>query len=52
MDRTPLLTYLREVLDEHTLPLENSEAGLVEALWLLHMVGVVEEEYKKNGLLR
>ena len=51
MDRTPILTYLRKVLDEHTLPLENSNAGLIEAEWLLDMIHKVEEGYKKNGLL-
>lgn len=51
MDRTPVLTYLREVLDEHTLPLEDSNAGLIEANWLLDMINLLEEGYRNNGLL-
>lgn len=49
--QSPMLDYLREVLDEHTLPLAGSNAGLVEALWLLEMLRKVEALYKKNGLL-
>ncbi len=51
MDRTPILTYLREVLDEHTLPLADSNAGLIEANWLLDMIHKIEESYRQNGLL-
>jgi len=51
MNQTPVLNYLREVLDEHTLPLENSNAGLVEAEWLLQMIHRIEEGYRANGLL-
>lgn len=51
MEPFPLLGYLREVLDEHTLPLEGSNANLIEAHWLLDMLHAVEAGYKKNGLL-
>ena len=51
MDQSPILTYLRTVLDEHTIPLEGSNAGLVEATWILHMIHKLEEGYKNNGLL-
>lgn len=51
METFPLLGYLREVLDEHTLPLEGSNASLVEALWLVDMLHALEDGYKKNGLL-
>lgn len=51
MDQTPILTYLRKVLDEHTIPLESVNAGLVEAEWLLNMVRKLEKDYVKNGLL-
>lgn len=51
METFPLLQYLREVLDEHTLPLEDTNAGLIEATWLLDLIGCVEEGYRNNGLL-
>lgn len=43
-----LITYMREVLDEHTLPLSDKGAGLVEATWLIDMIHKVEECYKVN----
>lgn len=43
---TPLLEYMREVLNEHTLPLADRGAGLVEATWLIDMIHKVEEHYK------
>ena len=46
---SPLITYMREVLDEHTLPLADQRAGLVEAIWLVDMIHQVEERYKING---
>ena len=51
METFQLLGYLREILDEHTLPLEGSKASLIEALWLLDMLKKLEDGYKKNGLL-
>ena len=46
---SPLITYMREVLDEHTLPLADQRGGLVEATWLVDMIHKVEERYKVNG---
>jgi len=45
----PMIAYMREVLDEHTLPLADKGAGLVEATWLVDMIHKTEEHYKKNG---
>ena len=49
MARLPMLIYLREILDEHTLPLEDTNAGLIEAVWLVHMINKVESVYRLNG---
>lgn len=49
MARLPMLSYLREVLDEHTLPLEDMNAGMVEATWLIYMIVDVEKVYRSNG---
>ena len=49
MARLPMLTYLREVLDEHTLPLEDMHAGMIEAVWLIYLITTVEKVYKDNG---
>lgn len=51
METFPLLQYLHEVLEEHTLPLEDTNVGLIEAAWLLDLIGGVEEGYRNNGLL-
>lgn len=49
MARLPMLAYLREVLDEHTLPLEDMNAGMVEATWLIYLIVDVEKVYRSNG---
>jgi len=45
---TPLITYMREVLNEHTLPLADKGTGLIEATWLVDMIHKVEEHYKTH----
>lgn len=45
---SPILDYLRQVLDEHTLPLETKGVGLIEAVWLIDMIHEVEELYKND----
>jgi hypothetical protein len=45
---TPLLDYMRDVLEEHTLPLADKGAGLVEATWLVDMIHKTEERYKTD----
>jgi hypothetical protein len=45
---SPLIDYMREVLDEHTLPLADKGASLVEAAWLVDMIHKTEECYKTN----
>ena len=44
----PILDYMREVLDEHTLPLTTKGSGLVEAVWLIDMIHKTEECYKPH----
>ena len=44
----PMIAYIRQVLDEHTLPLDDKGTGLVEAGWLIDMVHTAEEHYRKN----
>jgi hypothetical protein len=48
---TPILIHLRKVLEDHTLPLEDMNAGMIEALWLVMMLKEVEEKYRKNGTI-
>ena len=48
---TPILTHMRKVLEDHTLPLEDMNAGMIEALWLVMMLKEVEEKYRKNGTI-
>lgn len=45
---SPILDYMREVLDEHILPLAGRGAGLVEAPWLVDMIHKVESVYKND----
>lgn len=51
MENLPIIAYLREVLDEHTLPLEDNNAGIIEARWLVDLIQRVEQDYRNNGLL-
>lgn len=48
---SPIISYIRELLDEHTLPLEGSEAGVIEAGWLVVLLHKLEEKYRDDGLL-
>ena len=47
----PILLYLRAVLDEHTIPLEDPNSGYIEAVWLLEMIHKVEAAYREYGTL-
>ncbi len=47
----PILIYLRAVLDEHTIPLEQPGTGLVKAVWLIDMIHKVEAAYREYGTL-
>jgi len=49
MARLPMLTYLREVLDEHTRPMDDMNAGMIEAIWLIRVIQTVEKVYRSNG---
>jgi hypothetical protein len=40
---------MREVIEEHTLPLEDMNAGMNEAVWLIKMLNTVRETYRTNG---
>ncbi len=48
---TPILIYMHKVLEEHTLPLEDMNTGMIEALWLILMIKEVEDKYRKNGTI-
>ncbi len=48
---TPILIHMRKVLEEHTLPLKDMNAGMIEALWLVMMLKEVEDKYRKNGTI-
>ncbi len=48
---TPILKHMRKVLEDHTLPLEDMNAGMIEALWLVMMLKKVEDKYRKNGTI-
>jgi len=45
----PILRYLREVLEEHIIILEDLKTGLVKAPWLVDMIREVEVTYKRHG---
>ena len=49
MGQLPMLKYMRKVLEEHSIPLEDMNACMIEAVWLIHMINEVEEVYKANG---
>lgn len=48
---TPILIHMRKVLEEHTLPLADMDAGMIEALWLVMMLKEVEDKYRQNGTI-
>ena len=48
---TPILRHIRQVLEEHTLPLPDMNAGLIDALWLVMMLQKVEDKYRQNGTI-
>ncbi len=48
---TPILKHMRKVLEDHTLPLQDMNAGMIDALWLILMIKEVEDKYRKNGTI-
>jgi hypothetical protein len=46
---TPMLKYLREVIDEHSIPLEDPNTVVIEAAWLIDMLAKVESVHKNDG---
>ncbi len=44
----PMIEYMRKVLDEHTIPLADKGAGLIEATWLVDMINKTEQCYKTD----
>ncbi len=48
---TPILAHMRKVLEDHTLPLKDMNAGMIEAIWLIRMLKKVEAKYRKNGTI-
>lgn len=47
----PIIRYLREVLEENTILLEDGEAEWVKTDWLIDMIFKVEALYRKHGTL-
>lgn len=45
--KPPMLQYLWEILDEHTLPCEGGDVGFVEATWLMNMIEKAEILYRQ-----
>lgn len=41
----PMVDFIREVIDEHTLPLSDSGSGMIEAAWLVDMLFAVKGAY-------
>lgn len=41
----PMLFYLRLVLDEHTISIDNSNTGITTATWLVEMFQKVQMTY-------
>lgn len=48
---TPMLKHMREVLDDHTLPLDDLGTGIIEAVWLIHMINEAEKVYRQHGTI-
>ena len=44
----PMLKYLRQVIDEHSIPLEDPNTVMIEAEWLVEMLAIVEEIHKND----
>lgn len=47
--KSPMIRYLRKVLDEHTLPLADEGAGIIDAGWLVDMLFKLEEYYRTHA---
>jgi hypothetical protein len=48
--KSPILRFMREVLEDHIEPLEDdASVGLVTAPWLLDMIHAIEEHYRQHG---
>jgi hypothetical protein len=45
---TPMLSYIRDVLDDHTIPLEDPKSAMIEAAWLIDMLHAVEAVHKND----
>ncbi len=40
-----MVDFIREVIEEHTIPLDEPGSGLVEAGWLVDMLFTVKDAY-------
>lgn len=49
--KTPMLIYLYEIMDQHTIPLEDMAAQVITAGWLLMMLSDTETAYRRHGTL-
>jgi len=47
----PMLTYLHEIMTQHTVPLEDMAAQVITAGWLLIMLSDTEIAYRQYGTL-
>jgi hypothetical protein len=47
--RSPMITYMYKVLDDHSLPISGSSAVIIEACWLVDMIHSTEDNYARNG---
>lgn len=45
----PMIKYLRKVIDEHSIPLEDPKTVMIEADWLIEMLASLEEVYKNDS---
>ncbi len=46
MAQMPMLRYVYEVLEEHTIVIEDMNTNMVEAIWLIRMVNEMSKVYK------
>ena len=52
MIKTPLFDYIKNVMENNMIPLDDIPGGgIIEEIWLLEMIFTLEERYKKSGML-
>lgn len=49
---TPILAYIKEIMEQGVRPLEGiSNGGVIEEVWLCEMIFTLEARYKNGGIL-